>query len=135
MMRLKYSKGFSLIELMVVVAIVGILSAIAYNSYINNVIASKRSEGRAGLTATAASLEKCKSLYGAFDAANCNVPATVTTETNLYSIDTATTRNATTFTLVATAIGSQVRDLDCVTLSLDNTGVKTATGADTTDCW
>lgn len=134
MMRQMYSKGFSLIELMIVVAIVGILSAVAYNSYVNNVIASKRSEGRAGLAATAASLEKCKSLYGAFDAANCNVAATIATETNLYSIDT-TGRTPTTFTLVATAAGSQVRDVDCATLSLDNTGVKTATGVDTTDCW
>jgi type IV pilus assembly protein PilE len=134
-MSQKHNKGFTLIELMIVVAIIGILSAIAYNSYTNHVIASKRSEGRAGLTATAASLEKCKSLYGAYDHANCNVLATITTETNLYSIDTTTTRNATAFTLVATAIGSQVRDGDCTTLSMDNTGVKTATGADPTVCW
>jgi type IV pilus assembly protein PilE len=134
-MRQKHNKGFTLIELMIVVALIGIISTVAVNAYIDNVIASKRSEARAGLTATAASLEKCKSLYGAYDHANCNVLATITTETNLYSIDTTTTRNATTFTLVATAIGSQVRDGDCATLSLDNTGVKTATGVDTTDCW
>jgi type IV pilus assembly protein PilE len=121
-MSQKHNKGFTLIELMIVVAIIGILSAIAYNSY-------------TGLTATAASLEKCKSLYGAYDHANCNVLATITTETNLYSIDTTTTRNATAFTLVATAIGSQVRDGDCTSLSLTNTGVKTATGADPTVCW
>ncbi|MCP4229711.1 MAG: prepilin-type N-terminal cleavage/methylation domain-containing protein, partial [bacterium] len=46
------SKGFSLIELLIVVALVGILSAVAFNMYTDNVIASKRSEGRAGLTAT-----------------------------------------------------------------------------------
>lgn len=134
-MRQKYNKGFTLLELMIVVALVGILSAIAFSSYTDNVIASKRSEGRAALTATAASLEKCKSLYGVYDHVNCNVLATITTETGLYSIDTTTMRNATTFTLVATAIGSQVRDGDCATLSLDNIGVKTATGVDTTDCW
>jgi len=134
-MSYKYSKGFTLIELMIVVALVGILSTVAVNAYIDNVIASKRSEGRAGLTATAASLEKCKSLYGVYDHLNCNVLATITTETNIYSIDTTTTRTPTTFTLVATAIGSQVRDDDCATLSLTNTGIKTATGVDTTDCW
>jgi type IV pilus assembly protein PilE len=132
---MKHSKGFTLIELMIVVALVGILSTVAVNAYIDNVIASKRSEGRAGLTATAASLEKCKSLYGVYDHLNCNVLATITTETNIYSIDTTTTRTPTTFTLVATAIGSQVRDDDCATLSLTNTGIKTATGVDTTDCW
>ena len=131
---MKYSKGFSLIELMIVVAIVGILGAIAYGFYTDNVIKSKRSEARATLTATAASLEKCKSLFGVYDHVNCNVLATIPSETNIYSIDT-TGRTPTTFTLVATAIGSQVRDGDCTTLSLTNTGVKTATGADPTVCW
>jgi type IV pilus assembly protein PilE len=129
------SKGFTLIELMIVVALIGILSAVAFNMYTDNVIASKRSEGRAGLTATAASLEKCKSLYGVYDnLINCPVLATIMTESNLYSIDT-TGRTPTTFTLVATAIGSQVRDGDCTTLSLTNTGIKAATGADPTVCW
>lgn len=129
------SKGFSLIELLIVVALVGILSAVAFNMYADNVIASNRSEGRAGLTATAASLEKCKSLYGVYDnLVNCPVLATIATESNLYSIDT-TGRTPTTFTLVATAVGPQLRDADCTTLSLTNTGIKTATGADPTVCW
>ncbi len=131
---MKYSKGFSLIELMVVVAIVGILSAFAFNMYAENVIESNRSEGRAGLTATAASLEKCKSLYGVYNHVNCQVLATIPTESNLYSIDT-TGRTPTTFTLVATAVGSQVRDADCTSLSLTNTGIKTATGGDPPSCW
>ena len=131
---MKYSKGFSLIELMVVVAIVGILSAFAFNMYAENVIESNRSEGRAGLTATAASLEKCKSLYGVYNHVNCQVLATIPTESNLYSIDT-TGRTPTTFTLVATAVGSQVRDTDCTSLSLTNTGIKTATGGDPPSCW
>lgn len=130
----KYNNGFTLVELLIVIVIAGILSAIAFNSYVDNVTSSNRSEGRATLTQTAASLEKCKSLYGAYDHANCNVANTIATETGLYSIDT-TTRDATTFTLEATHAGSQTRDGDCITLSLDNTGLKTATGADTTDCW
>ena len=129
------SKGFTLIELLIVVALVGILSVIASNMYADNVIASKRSEGRAGLTATAASLEKCRSLYGAYDNANCTVLAIIMTETNIYSIDTTTTRTPTTFTLVATAVGSQVRDGECTSLSLTNTGIKTAAGTNPPDCW
>lgn len=46
----KYSQhGFSLIELLIVIAIVGILAAIAYPSYRNSILKGKRAEGRAAL--------------------------------------------------------------------------------------
>lgn len=132
---MKYSKGFSFIELMIVVAIIGILSTFALGFFGDNVIASNRSEGRAALTATAGSLEKCKSLYGAYNAGNCNVANTIATDTNYYSIDT-TTRTATTFTLTATPVAGQpqANDTDCTTMTLTNTGVKGGTPA-TNECW
>jgi len=134
---MKHTKGFSLIELMIVVAIIGILSTLAMGFYGDNVIASNRSEGKAALSATAGSLEKCKSLYGAYNSANCNVAAAIVTESNFYTIDTATTRTATTFTLTATPVvgNTQANDTDCTSLTLTNTGVKGGTGADPTVCW
>jgi type IV pilus assembly protein PilE len=133
---MKHSNGFSLIELMIVVAIIGILTTIAMGFFGDSVIASNRSEGRAGLTATAASLEKCKSLYGAYNAGGCNVANTITTDTNFYSIDT-TTRTATTFTMTATPVAGQPQasDADCTSLTLTNTGVKGGTGANAAECW
>lgn len=130
---MKYSKGFSLIELMMVVAIMGILTTVAIGWYGNNVIAANRSEGRSTLTATAGSLEKCKSLFGAYDAANCTVGNTVMSESNLYSIDT-TTRTPTTFTLTATPLGRQVADNDCTSMTLTNTGIKGGAPA-ANECW
>jgi len=134
------AKGFTLVELMIVLVIVGILSAVGFGFYGDNVRASNRTEGRSALAQSAASLEKCKSLYGAYNInANCAegtaLAATYTTDTDLYTISAALA--ATTFTLTATPVdpGPQASDADCTTMTLTNTGVKAGTGAVPADCW
>ena len=132
---MKHSQGYSIVELLIVVAIVGILGAISMGFFGDNVRSAKRTEARAALTEVAGSLEKCKSLYGAYNAANCNVVFPVVTDTNYYSITAALA--ASTFTLTATPVvgESQAQDDDCTSFTLTNAGVKDATGADTSDCW
>lgn len=133
-MTKNYSKGYTLIELMIVVAIVGILSSIAFGFYGDNVIASNRAEGRALLSQTAASLEKCKSLYGAYNSSSCNVADDVSSDSGYYAIDTTDDIAAATFTLTATPAGPQANDDDCTSMTLTNTGEK---GGDptTNECW
>jgi type IV pilus assembly protein PilE len=135
---MRYSKGFTLIELMIVVAIVGILSAIAIGYYGDNVISANRTEGRATLTQVAGSLEKCRSLYGSYNHANCNVVFPLVSESNYYSIDASGAALASTsFTLTASPVAGkpQANDTACTTMTLTNTGIKAGTGADPTACW
>ena len=72
---MRKSKGFNIIELMIVVAIVGIISVVGAGFYRDNVIAANRTEARAALTEAAGSLEKCRSLYGSYNHANCSLRA------------------------------------------------------------
>ncbi len=134
---MKHSNGFTLVELMIVVAIIGILTGISFAYYGDYVRASNRSEAQAALYAARGTLEKCRSLYGSYTDANCNY-ADFTTKSNFYDISAVVA--ATSFTLTATPVAGepQANDADCTTLTLDNTGIEGATGAaaDPTDeCW
>ncbi len=133
----KKNQGFTLLELLLTIAIIGILSAVAIGFYGNNVRATNRTEARSELSRTAGSLEKCRSLYGTYNNTNCATvnALPITTSTNYYSITAAL--NPTTFVLTATPIagGRQASDLYCTTLTLSNTGLRQATGSETTKCW
>lgn len=129
--------GFTLIELMIVVAIVAILAAIAYPSYQEQVRRSNRTEGQRTMLETAQRLERCYTEYNAYDAGGCNVNFPVVTEKGNYSI-AATTLTASTFTLTATRAGNQATDR-CGNFTYTHTGVKGISGASAgltaNDCW
>ncbi|WP_444929604.1 type IV pilin protein [Microbulbifer sp. SSSA002] len=133
--------GFTLIEIMIVVAVVGILAAIAYPSYMDSVRKSNRSEAKVELNDVAQRLQRCFTAYSAYNDANCSVAtaisggATLATENNYYSISGALT--ATTYTLTAAPQSGSVQagDSDCGSFSLTQSGVKGATGSSGSDCW
>ncbi len=128
--------GFTLVELMIVIAIVGILGAISMSFYGNYITDANRTDGRMALTETAASLEKCKALYSVYNSANCNVAFPVTSDEGLYTV-AATAISGPTFTLTATPVAGayQAGDTYCTTLTLTSTGIEGGTGADVTKCW
>lgn len=124
-------RGFSLIELMVVIVIVGILASIAFPSYVNQVTATKRSDGQITLLNNAQALERCFTEFNSYLNANCTFDAT--TPNGHYAITVA--RAATTFTFTATPNASQTDPL-CANLTLSNTGVQGISGSGTVaECW
>lgn len=130
------AKGFTLIEVLITVAIVGILGAVAYPSYINFVVESNRTEAQRELMRLANLQEQFfidRRTYTADMTALGMTADPYVTESGEYSIDAVA--NASTFTLTATAVSGGVQaknDTGCLTLSITETGTKTASG---TDCW
>lgn len=131
------SRGFSLIELMVVVAIIAIIAAIAYPSYERSVLKSHRSDAENLLTTDAQIYERCYTQYFSYASGNCSPPFVTSTQYHYY---TATSVVApTTYVFTATAVGNQTKDTQCATFKIDNTGNKTAFAAsgatNSATCW
>jgi type IV pilus assembly protein PilE len=129
-------KGFTLIELMIVVAIVGILATIAYPSYQEHLMKSRRSDAQALLLDLAARQER----YYFDEAKYANKLTllkysadTINTPEGYYSVTTSNT--TTEFTATATPQGAQATD-KCGNLSIDQIGQKTRSGTAPLDrCW
>jgi type IV pilus assembly protein PilE len=125
------SGGMTLIELMVVTAIIAVLAGIAYPSYRQQVVRSNRSEAKAQLMQTAQEFERCYTRQHTFD--GCNV-ADHASESGRYFIDV--TPQDQTFIILAVPGGAQANDTKCGTLSIDHRGQKQRSGTgELAECW
>lgn len=126
--------GFTLIELLIVIVILGILSSIAYPSYIDSVRKSKRSEAQSALMKLA-NLQEQYYLdlhqYTA-DLTKLGFSDPYISEHEYYSIKASAASPTTGFILTATAINEQSQDTDCATMSISHDLLKDATSE---GCW
>ncbi len=154
------SGGFTLIELMIVVAIIAIIAAIAYPSYIKSVTKTKRSAVEGCMSEYANYMERFYTTNLRYDkdtsgvanpalgAQNPAAPlldcAGAQNTGSDYTITVAATKPSdtppNTYTITATPIGAQQsRDTQCGTLSLDQAGTRKANGSTSASvleqCW
>lgn len=133
--RHRGGRGFTLIELMVALAVVALLAMVALPAYQSQVQKTRRSDAKVALMNAAQALERCAANDPAagYTAAGCpSFP--MTSSEGFYRI-TAPTLTATTYTLTAQPVagGPQAGDSQCANLSLAQTGGRTSSPA--SDCW
>ena len=122
------NRGFTLIELMITIAILAILMGIAYPAYTGYVERSRRADAISGLLQAAQQMERCFTRTNTYS--GCTVVST--SPDGHYSI--IATQAATTYSLSAAPTGAQTGD-DCGTFTLNHLGIKEAGGSDSDRCW
>jgi|SRR5271169_4456851 len=142
--------GFTLMELMIAVAIVGILGTIAVVSYSSQVTKGRRTDARSALLDLAGREEKLFSTTNAYGTTPFSLgygtaatPWPIPVGSNYYNVSVSVpdplqgaSPLLNTFIITATAINSQANDTQCAKLSLNQLGQQTSTGTGSFAlCW
>jgi type IV pilus assembly protein PilE len=145
-MRMRVNQsGMTLVELMIVIAIVAVLTTIAVPGYRHYVIRANRADAKAGLLSVAAQLERCYTRFSSYTADDCPVDLPVDSPDGKYQIKEDTGPDPdepvagiteSTFALLAVPVGAQEQDKNCAGFRLDHRNKKSVTGeAAAADCW
>ncbi|MHB1666808.1 MAG: type IV pilin protein [Thiomonas sp.] len=143
MNRRQTLRGFTLIELMIVVVVIAILSAIALPAYQDSVRKSRRTAAKTAVLDLASREERFYTTNNAYSATAADLgysalPAAVPDAATNYfqlSVTVDNTTSPPSFTATATAQGDQQND-GCGNFSVNALGVKTVSGAlPVSTCW
>jgi len=132
-------KGMTLIEIMIVVAIVGILAAVAYPSYQNHILRSHRAAATSCLLELSQFMERNYTQNMRYDSVGFVLPnlQCMTESATRYTYSSEQAQR--TYTVTATAKGPQAADTNCKALGMNQAGTKLVDGdnvaAAVAECW
>jgi type IV pilus assembly protein PilE len=141
--------GFTLIEMMIVVAIVGILAALAYPSYTQQVLKGRRAEGRTALASLLQQQERYLTQSNTYLAFTTNAAGVATPSTAPFKTWSGNNLANSAYLMSAGACPGSIAIQDCVqviatpikadteggTLQMTSTGTKSCTGSNSALCW
>lgn len=144
---MKKDRGFTLIEIMVVVALIGILTAIALPSYWNSVMKSRRSSAQSALLDLASREARYYTANNAyiadlptlgFPTGTTAVPVPDGVNNHFYDVKATVSTDLSSYTLTAVPVSPQTKDTTCYTYTYTSVGVRANQDASAnalTSCW
>lgn len=128
-------KGFTLIEILLVITLIGIMGLISYPLYTEHLTRVRRSMICAKLIDLAGHLEKYYASNNSYSNATfTNLTFSYENLATYYQLEIIAKNDF--YTLKASPIGSQLKDLTCGTLIIDQSGNKNITGTGKiSECW
>ena len=125
--------AFTMLELLIVVAVVAILTTVAVSSYNSVILKGKRAAAISSIAQCASVLENRFTVNGSYDAQACNQINVANTE---HTITVTVPNNGLTFTITGAPVFT---DDMCSSFTLDSLGVRAAVASDNSDntaiCW